>query len=71
MWNAACLGVAIPVLHNSPGQLRNGEGQRVAEFQVGASGLEVASAEVLTTGSLTPRAGVGPPCESLQVTFSP
>ena len=34
LWKAACLGVAIPVLHNSPGQLRDGEGQRVAELQV-------------------------------------
>ena len=67
----AYLSIAIPVLHNSPGQLRDGEGQRVAELQVGAPGLEIASAEVLTTGSLTPGAGVRPPREPLQATFGP
>ena len=55
---AAYLSIAISVLHNSPGQLCDGEGQRVAELQVGPPGLKVASAEVLTTGSLALGAGV-------------
>ena len=68
---AAHLSIAISVLHNSPGQLRDGEGQRVAELQVGASSLKVASAEVLATGSFTPGAGIRPPRQPLQVTFRP
>ena len=67
---AACLSIAIPVLHDSPGQLRDGEGQRVAELQVGPPGLKVAAAEVLPAGALTPRAGVRSPRKSLQVTLS-
>lgn len=64
---AAHLIIAVPVLHDAPGQLRDGEGQREAELEVGTPGLKVPPAQVLPARTLALFACVRPPCQPLQI----
>lgn len=57
--------IATAVLHNSPGQLGDGEGGGEAEFEVGAAGLIVAATQVLSAGTLALLARVRAPCQPL------
>ena len=64
------LSISVSVLYNSPGQLRDGESQRVGELEVGPPGLKVPPAQILPSGTLACLACVRPPCQPLQQTGS-
>ena len=59
--------VAIAVLDDAPGQLRQCEGGGEAELKVGPARLVVAAAQVLPAGALALLAGVRAPRQALRV----